>query len=130
MYRLDLALIHGARDRGACHKVRAVFGKNRSLADSSHTVAGASDALHSAGDRGWCFDLHDEINRSHVDAELERRGRDQPAQRSHLQAVFDLFALRHGHAAVMRANQNLASEIVNRARNTFGQPAIIDEDDG
>ena len=40
-------------------------------------VAGAADALHAARDRRRRLDLDDEIDGAHVDAELERRGRDE-----------------------------------------------------
>ena len=57
-------------------------------------VAGAADALHAAGDRGRRFDLDDQIDGAHVDAELERRGGDERADLARLQQVFDLDALR------------------------------------
>ena len=42
----------------------------------------AADALQAAGDRRRRFDLDDEIDGAHVDAELERRGGDERAQRA------------------------------------------------
>ena len=44
------------------------------------------------------------------------------------QAVFDFLALRHGDAAVMRANQNFSGQFVDRAGDSFRQAAAVDED--
>ena len=71
---LDVALVHGAGDGGAGDEVGAVFGEENAFADRVHVVAGAADALHAAGDRGRSFDLDDEIDGAHVDAEFERGG--------------------------------------------------------
>ncbi len=48
------------------------FGIDDGVADGADVMAGAADALHAAGD-GWRrFDLDDEIDGAHVDAEFER----------------------------------------------------------
>ena len=77
--RLDRALVHRPRDRGAGEQVAAELREDDALADRADVVAGAADALHAAGDRRRRLDLDDEIDRAHVDAELERRGRDERA---------------------------------------------------
>ena len=71
---LDVALVHGAGDGGAGDEVGAVLGEENALADGVDVVAGAADALHAAGDGGRGFDLDDEIDGAHVDAEFERGG--------------------------------------------------------
>ena len=71
---LDVALVHGAGDGGAGDEVGAVFGKENAFADGVDGVAGAADALHAAGDRGRRFDLDDEVDGAHVDAEFEGGG--------------------------------------------------------
>ena len=90
-------------------------------------VAGAADALQAAGDRRRRLDLNHQVDRAHVDAELERRGRDQRAQLAALEQIFDLGALRARQRAVMRAHQRLAGELVERARQALGEPAAVDE---
>ena len=47
---LDLSLVHGTGDGGAGHQIGAELGKEDALADGVDMVAGASDALHAAGD--------------------------------------------------------------------------------
>ena len=67
-----MALVHGAGDGGAGDQVGAVLGEDDAFADRADVMAGAADALHAAGDRGRRFDLDDEIDGAHVDAEFER----------------------------------------------------------
>ena len=81
------------------------FGKIDRCADAADVMAGASDALHAARHRGRRFDLHDQVDRAHIDAEFERRVATRPRRVPRLQAFFDLFALRDGDAAVVRPNQ-------------------------
>ena len=100
---LDVALVHGARHRGAGDQVGAVLREDDAVRGRAHLVAGAADALHAAGDRGRRFDLDDQVDRAHVDAELERRGRDQRLDLAGLEQLFDLDALRGGERAVVRA---------------------------
>ena len=66
------------------------FGKMRALADLAHAVAGAADALQPARDRARRLDQQHEVDRAHVDAELERAGRDDAAQRRRLERLLDL----------------------------------------
>ena len=80
---------------------------------SSMRVSGAADALQPACHRRRRLDLDHEIDRAHVDAELERRGRDQRAQVAGLQQILDLGALRPGQRPVMRAHQRLAGQLVD-----------------
>ncbi len=74
----------------------------------------APDPLQPAGDRGRGFDLHDEVDGAHVDAELERAGRDQRAQMSGFQQILDFDALCARERAVMRAHQRLTRKLVER----------------
>ena len=126
--RLDRALVHRPRDRGAGDEIAAELREDDALADRVRLVAAAADALQAAGDRRRRFDLDDQIDRAHVDAELERRGRDQRAQGAGLQQVLDLDALRPRDRAVVRADQRLAGQLVQRAGQPLGQPPAVDED--
>jgi hypothetical protein len=56
-------------------------------------VAGPTDALQTAADGAGRFDLDDEIDGAHVDAELEAGGGHQRAQVTTLELVFDDDAL-------------------------------------
>ena len=128
MDRLHLPLIHGARDRGARNQVGAILGKDDGVAHGADVMAGASHALHAAGDRRRRLNLDDQINRAHVNAEFERRSCDDTAQGAQLELVLDLLALRDRDAAVMGAHQLFAREFVDRAGNPFGQPPAVHED--
>jgi len=125
----DLALIHRLGDGGAGDEVGAIFRIDEGVADSADVMAGAADALHAAGD-GWRrFDLNDEIDGAHVDAEFERRCGDETAECAEFEAVFDFLALRDGDAAVVCADQRFLRKIVDGAGDAFGEAAIIDEDE-
>ena len=93
-------------------------------------MAGAADALHAAGDGGRGFDLYDEVDGAHVDAEFERRRGDEAAEGAELKAVFDFLALVGGDAAVVGTYQDLAGEFVHGAGDAFGEAAAVDEDEG
>ena len=78
--RLDRALVHEAgHDRGL-EQVAAILREEDAARRLADLVAGPADALEATGDRAGRLDLDDEVDRSHVDAELERRGRDDRGQ--------------------------------------------------
>ena len=68
---LDVAFVHGLRYGGAGDEIGAVLGEDDARRWSADLVACAADALHAAGDAGRSFDLDDEVDCAHVDAELE-----------------------------------------------------------
>ena len=74
------------------------FGKMIPSLTASDLVASAADSLQAARDRRRRFDLHDEIDRPHVDAELERRGGNERPERAGLQQIFDLDPLRRARS--------------------------------
>ena len=78
--RFDGAVVHGSRDGGAGNQVAPELGKDHAFADCVDLMAAAADPLQPAGDRRRRLDLDDEIDRPHVDAELERRSRDERAE--------------------------------------------------
>ncbi len=127
---LDVALVHGAGDGGAGDEVGAVLGKENAFADGVDVVAGAADALHAAGNRGRSFDLDDEVDGAHVDAEFEGGGGAEGADLASLQLLFDDGALRGGERAVMGAGDGLAGEFVERAGEPLGDLAAVDKEDG
>ena len=91
---LDGAVVHRLGDGGARDEVAAELREDDALADGVGLMAAAADALQAARHRRRRFDLHDQVDGAHVDAELERRGGDQRAERAGLQQVLDLDALR------------------------------------
>src|SRR5204863_4887557 len=112
------------------HEIAAEFREDDAFADLADTVAGPADALQSARD-GWRrFDLNHEIDRAHVDAELERRGRYERAEVSALEQIFDLGSLRPRERSMVRAHQWFTSDLIERAGEAFGQPPAVDEQKG
>ena len=80
-----------------------MLGEQHAARDLADLVAGAADPLQGARDRGRRLDLHDEVDRAHVDAELEAAGRDHARQPAALEVVLDDGALLLGHRAVVGA---------------------------
>ena len=126
--RFDARLVHRAGDGGARDQVAAEFRDDDAAAGGADGVAGASDALHPARDRWRRLDLDHQIDGPHVDAELERRGGDQAAEDARLESIFDFDALRARQRPVVRADEHLARQLVERGRQPFRDPAAVDED--
>ena len=74
---LDEALVHALDDDGGLDEVAAVLGEELAPARLADLVAGPADALQAGGDRAGRLDLDDEVDRAHVDAELEARRGDE-----------------------------------------------------
>ena len=87
---LDQAGAHPLHDDRGLEQVAAVLREDLAAAGLADLVAGAPDALQPARDRARRLDLHHEVDRAHVDAELERGRRDDRPQRALLQRVLDL----------------------------------------
>jgi hypothetical protein len=102
---LDRALAHLPRDDGGLEQVGAELGEDPALRDGAELVAGAADPLEAARDRLRRLDLDDEVDRAHVDAELERRRRDEARNLALLQELLDLDPLLAGERAVVGARK-------------------------
>ena len=102
---LDQAVDHAAHDDRRLEQVATVLREQRALARLADRVAGATDALQAAADRAGRLDLDDEIDRAHVDAELEAGRGDDAAQHAALQLVLDDDPLLAGERAVVRLDQ-------------------------
>ncbi len=135
--RFDQPLAHAARHDGALQQIGAELGEDpppRHLADA---VTGATDALQPAGHRLGRLDLHDEVDRPHVDAELERRGGDQAGQPARLELALDDEALLTRQRAVMGTGDlahGLAArgsitrrQVVQAQRDALGRAPVVDE---
>ncbi len=70
--RLDVAVVHRLRDGRGRDEVAAKLRKDDAFAHGVRPMSRAADALQSAGNRRRRFDLDDEVDRAHVDAELQR----------------------------------------------------------
>ena len=87
---LDRTLEHPLRDDGRLQQVGTKLGKDPTARDGAELVSGPSDALQSARDRLRRLDLDDEIDRAHVDAELQRGGGHEARDLPPLQELLDL----------------------------------------
>ena len=87
--RLDLAVDHAARDDRRFEQVASVLGEDRPARRLSHLVAGSADALQPSADSAGRLDLDHEVDRTHVDAQLQRGCRDDRAEIAALEAVLD-----------------------------------------
>ena len=123
-----MALVHGAGNGGAGDQVGAVLGEENAFTDRVHVMAGAADALHPSGYRGRRFDLDDEIDSTHVDAEFKRGRGAEGANLAGLQLLFDDGALRRGERAMVCAGDGLTGEFIQRAGQPLGNLAAIDKE--
>ena len=87
-------------DRGL-GEVAAVLGEQHAARDLADLVAGAADPLQAAGDLRRRLDLDDQVDRAHVDAELEAAGGDDAGQPAALEVVLDERPLLLGDRAVV-----------------------------
>jgi hypothetical protein len=90
---LDEPLAHPVdHDRGL-DEVAPVLGEDLAAARVADVVAGPADALQAARDRARRLDLDDEVDRPHVDAELEGARGHEGLEPARLQLVLDEQAL-------------------------------------
>ena len=84
--RLDLAAPHAPGNHRALQEIAAELGKDAPDAHRLHPVAGAADALQTARHRARRFHLQHQVDRAHVDAQLQGAGGDDAAQAALLQS--------------------------------------------
>ncbi len=124
-----------------------MLGEDAAPAGFADLVPGPADALQATGHRARRLDLDDEVDRAHVDAQLEAAGGDQRPEVPPLQLVLDLKAALPAEGAVMGLDQLVAGwrratlglgrpalavevELVQPGGEALGQTAGVDEDDG
>ena len=134
---LDVAAAHRACDDGALEEVRSELREDPALRDRVQVVPGATDSLEAAGDRLRRLDLDHQVDCAHVDAELERRRRDEARDPPGFQVLLDdrpLLARERSvvgprdltRAAVLVA---LVRELVETEREPLGEAPVVDEHD-
>jgi hypothetical protein len=126
--RFHGSFVHGLRHGRAGDEIPAEFRKDDAFADRVRLMSAPADPLQAARDRRRRFDLHHHVDGAHVDPELERRRGDECPQRARLQEILDLHALRPRDRSVMRADEGLARQLVQRAGEPLRQPPAVDED--
>ncbi len=126
---LDLPATHAPGDDGRLEQVETELGEDPALRDGTEIVASPADALKAARDRLRRLDLDDEVDGTHVDAELERRRGDEARDLTLLQKLLDLDPLLACQGAVVCAGDLLLGELVQAQREPFRQPPVVDEHD-
>ena len=100
---LDAAGAHPLDGDRRGDQVAAVLGEQHAARDLADLVTGATDPLQGAGHRRRRLDLDDQVDRAHVDAELEAAGRDHAGEPAALEVVLDDRPLLLGDRAVVGA---------------------------
>jgi hypothetical protein len=144
---LDEALVHAPHHHGRLEQVMAVLGEQLARAGLAHLVAGPADALERPADRARRLDLDDQVDRAHVDAQLEAGRRHQPAQPAGLEVVLYLQPALAGERPVVGPHQlvalgrpggalglgrpvlAVAPQLVEPGGEALGQPPGVDEDE-
>ena len=126
---LDLAVPHRAGDDCRLEQVGAELREDPPLRDGVQLVAGPADALQPARDRLRRLDLDHQVDRAHVDPELERGRCDEAGDPAGLEILLDEDALLAGEAAVMGPGDLALGELVEAKREPLGEPPVVDEHD-
>ena len=71
------------------HEVAAELREQHAPRHRPHLVTGPADPLQAAGHRGGRFDLDDQVDGAHVDAQLEAARGDDRGQPSGLEVLLD-----------------------------------------
>ena len=102
-----------------------MLGEQHAPRDLPHLVTRAAHSLERARDRGRRLDLDDQVDRAHVDAELEAAGRHHAGEPATLQVVLDDRPLLLGHRAVVRAgHEGSGSVALTGLRHHLGGCAL------
>ena len=99
---LDGALPHPLDHHRRLDQVAAMVGEEDPAGGRADLVPGPADPLQPAGHRRRGLDLDHDVDRAHVDAELERGGGDHARQPARLQVGLDLGPLLLADRAVVR----------------------------
>src|SRR5262249_2555422 len=126
---LDLASAHGTGDHRGLEQVAPELREDPTLRDGVQLVARTPDALQAARHRLRALHLNDEVDRAHVDAELERRGGDETWDAARFQQFLDHDALLARQRAVVRTGELFLGQLVDAKREALGEPPVVDEDD-
>ncbi len=127
---LDQSLAHAPHDDRGFQKITAVLREDLAGARLADLVARAADPLYSPRHGPGRLDQHDEVDGSHVDAELEARRRDDAAQPTLLELRLHLNALLARERPVVGAHELLACELVEARGESFRETARVAEHDG
>ncbi len=115
-------------DRGL-EQVAAVLREDDPARGGIDLVSRPADPLEPASDRCRRLDLDHEVDRTHVDPELEAGGRDDCRQAAVLERLLDGDPLLAGDRAVVGPDELLAGQLVEPLGQPLGEPPAVAEDD-
>jgi hypothetical protein len=121
--RFDRALSHPLDDDCALDEVPSELREEDPATDGSHVMARSAHPLHPGCNGVRRLDLHNEIDRAHVDTEFERARRDDGAKSTCLQVLLDDHPLLATHGPVVRPGDLLFGKIVQTRTQSFGDPS-------
>ena len=102
---LDEPVVHPPGDDRRLEQVAPVLGEDVAPARLAHLVAGPADALQAAAHRARRLDLDHEVDRAHVDAQLQAGRGHEPPQLAPLELILDDDPLLPGQRAVVGLDQ-------------------------
>ncbi len=106
-----------------------MFGEHLGDGGGAHLVPGSANPLQTAGNGRRGFDQNHEVDRRHVDAELEGGGGDDGPKLSAFEHVLDLESLLARDRPMVGAHQILSGQPVQLAGQPFGEAAAVHEED-
>ena len=125
--QIELAAPARAQQGEAFDQIIARRRKHAALRQARHRVSRSADALQQRGDAARRADLADEIDGADVDAELQRRRRDQRLELTRLQPRLRVETLLFRQAPVMRRHRIVAQPLAQMTRDPFRQPPRVHE---
>ena len=124
---IEPAATDNAQERRALDQIVAREGEQASLRRAGHRVAGAPEPLKQRRNPVRRADLADEIDRADVDAELERRRRDERFESTALQPRLGVEPSLLRQAPVMSGDGVLAQPIAEVPRRALRHAPRVDE---
>src|SRR5690348_8818892 len=118
---LDRARAHALQHDRGLEQVGPELREDAALRHGVERVPRAADALQAARHGLRRLHLDDEVDGTHVDAELERRGGDETRDAPGLQVLLDDDALLARERSMVRARHLLLRELVQTEREPLGR---------
>ncbi len=125
---VELPFADAAHERRALDELVAGRREEDSLGSRGEKMPRAADSLQEHRERARSSDLTDQIDRTDIDPELERGGRDHRLDDPALQLVLRAKAKPTGEAPVMGQDCLLAEPLFEVVGDPFREPARVDED--
>ena len=125
---VELAAADRSQQGGALDEVVARGGHQASLRRARHRVARPAHALEERGNAVRRPNLADQVDVADIDAELERRRRDECLERAGLQPMLGIEARLLREAAVVGGDLALAKPFAQMPGRPLGHPSRVHED--